>query len=562
MNKLSKLSVLLSLAIVPAYGMQRPKSEGYEEFMKFANWLGRGVETVGNSIGDGVKAIGNEAQHQLEEARKRARKREEAFLAQKAGLERDIDNIDRQLTSAHISDQTRAIYEDQKRKKSIELEKIQRHYDKAIENAERLSEGNIMKMGQDIMAGAADVVKENIRIANERQTEVAKEEQRAKFAAAEGIARAKVDASNNRKMWRDRMKFLGNRKNMITLGIGAAAIAGGAYGMKHGTALLAKMIEHYYRNPSLSSDTSLLTLQEKIQELVWGKRIVKADISDVILKPELQEQIETIAESFKVAVKNGYYLPNVMFYGPPGTGKTMVAKRIAYYSGAEYIYFAGSDLLKLANEKSVSEALIKISELFEFAKKSSKKLIIIMDEAEKIFPSRDGNISDQVGQILTHLLTYTGTESKDFMLVVMTNRPQDFDEAALSRLDYRVKIDKPELKERIGILKKYIKELILEVPTQLRQSTIWTRLHDRIYKPEPILELKVENEALSDLVIEAIANRIDGFVGRDIFKMVLAMQARASLSKDRTLTAQMIASVIDQKIKEHNAKLKKFEFVA
>ncbi len=378
------------------------------------------------------------------------------------------------------------------------------------------------------------------------------EEQRSEHelrrAAATAHINAREQSATQLESLNRKLAFFSNPHNIKILSLGVAGTAAGIYSAKHGSHLLADMIRHYYRNPSIAQETSLLSFAEKIQNFVLGKKTASHNIKDVVLKPDLKQSIELLAQSIKDALNHGGYFQNILFYGPPGTGKTMVAQRLARSCGLEYIYFAASSLLQLSTE----EALIKVTELFEFAKKSNNKLMIIIDEAEKLFAHRRKNLDDKTRNLLTQILTYTGTESQDYLVVGLTNLPEELDPAFLSRCDKKIHISSPELIERKKILEKYIKDYLLTPLIRAsRSQTIFTKALNYFKKPTPLVKLSIEKDSLDTTTIQSIAEKTTGFVGRDLAKLVLEIQKRA-LINNKKITKQLVDKVVSEYIDQYN----------
>lgn len=375
--------------------------------------------------------------------------------------------------------------------------------------------------------------------------EIAKHEKdlvREKAAAErEGIvASAKVSAEAKIKAQLD---FIRNNPKLIVGMFAAGALS--FYAAKHGTAILADIIKQWYKTPTLAQETSILSYKEKLRRWIMAVPKEQSDVTGVILEPKLSKRIATLAEATKSTVKNETYFKNILFYGPPGTGKTMVAQRIARSSGLEYIYFAASSL----DQFPLEEAVIKLTELFEYAKRSTKKLMIIIDEAEVLFASRDKKLSEKTRKMLTHVLTYTGTESKNFMIVALTNRPEDLDKAFLKRCDDRVEIGAPSLEQRKLILKKYFDEYLV-VPS--KQKVVKPSYLDQLLGRKAQPKFSIEAQALTKDFIDQIAGKLNNFVGRDISKLVLALQSAALTSHNRLLTVEMIDEIVDLKIAEED----------
>jgi ATPase family AAA domain-containing protein 3A/B len=363
-------------------------------------------------------------------------------------------------------------------------------------------------------------------------------------AAATEYVRSKAQAQSNVTINSDRIKALKDPKNIFLIAGATSAF----YMAKQGVLLAHELFQHHYKNPTIAQETSLLSLKEKCAQTLWGKPIVKKSVQDVILPTDLRTKIDTLTESIKNTKKNGAYFQNILLYGPPGTGKTMVAQRIARSCGIEYIYFAASSLLQLSEE----EGLKKITELFEFAQKSPQKLMIIVDEAEKLFAHRKKSLDNKTRNLLTQVLTYTGTESRDYFVIGLTNLPEEIDPAFLSRCDEHIRIGAPEFEQRKAIIRKYINEYLIQ-PLSIHHSTkgILGSVTSLLSKRKTESKLIVSPAVREDSFISDIARRTEGFVGRDLAKMILSVQSHAYTLKSKLVSRELIEHIVEHKIHQH-----------
>ena len=249
------------------------------------------------------------------------------------------------------------------------------------------------------------------------------------------------------------------------LGFLFAAVAV-VYAVAHGSAYIAEAL----KIPSLAQETSLLSITERLKNWIAGTTPPESALSDVVLEPTLAERVQEISQSLSLTVQNGAFLPNLLFWGPPGTGKTMIALRMARSCGLHYIYFSASML----DQYPVEEAIKQLTQLFTFAQNSPQKLMIVVDEAEVLFADRGKNLTDKTRKLLTHLLTFTGTESRNYMMVLLTNRPEDLDEAVLSRCDQRIEIGTPAPEQRRSILDMYINKYLFNASQLQPSKPFWS----------------------------------------------------------------------------------------
>lgn len=320
----------------------------------------------------------------------------------------------------------------------------------------------------------------------------------------------------------------------------------------HGTKLVGDSLGHYLQIPPLAQKTSIKTMSQKITQYFYAPAYEKNKLADVILEPQLATRVYSLTASIKNTASNDGFFRHYLLYGPPGTGKTMLALGMAEESGLEHIFFAASKL----EQYSIEEGTKQLAHLFEYAKNYPKKCMIIMDEAEVLFGKRE-LMSDKTHKLLSVLLAYTGTESKHFMLMALTNKPSAFDAAALSRLGEKIKIDAPAFAERSRLLEQYLEKHIKSAARPLEDKRSWLTLRD---VPERKL-LIIEEGALDKSVIDDIVQKLDNFVGRDIADLCIAIRGAAFATSNRTLTKEMIYQELESKLAQKQAELGGFEEV-
>ncbi len=176
-----------------------------------------------------------------------------------------------------------------------------------------------------------------------------------------------------------------------------------------------------------------------------------------------------------------------LLYGPPGTGKTLLAKAVAREAKANFVSTKSSDLLS----KWYGESEQQISKLFERARQVAPTVIFI-DEIDSLAPQRGGGLGDAsvTERVVNTLLAeMDGLESRDGVAVIgATNRPTLLDSALLrpGRFDELVYMPVPDEKGRRQILD----------------------IHTRAVP------------MASDVNLDRIASRTDGYTGADLENMV------------------------------------------
>ena len=223
--------------------------------------------------------------------------------------------------------------------------------------------------------------------------------------------------------------------------------------------------------------SALRDLLTEVPTVHWG------DIGGLeAVKDRLREMVEwplKRPESFK---RLGIHAPRgILLYGPPGTGKTMLARAVATESSANFISIKGPEVFS----KWVGESEKAVREIFKKARQSSPS-IVFLDELDALAPRRgasgdSGSAERVVNQLLTSL---DGLERMEQVVVLAaTNRPDMIDPALLrpGRFDRMILVPAPDRAARLAILKVHTRDMPLE-----------------------------------GVDLEALAGRMEGYVGADI----------------------------------------------
>jgi cell division protease FtsH len=192
------------------------------------------------------------------------------------------------------------------------------------------------------------------------------------------------------------------------------------------------------------------------------------DFSSVAGQDEAKQELEEVIEFLKKPEKFtrlGAKIPKgILLVGPPGTGKTLLAKAVAGESGVPFFSISGSDFI----EMFVGLGAARVRDLFDQAGKTAP-CIVFIDELDALGKARGiGGISgghDEREQTLNQLLSeMDGFETnKGVIILAATNRPEILDPALLrpGRFDRHILVDRPDLKERVAILKVHAKGVTL-----------------------------------------------------------------------------------------------------
>ncbi|KAK4710208.1 hypothetical protein R3W88_004721 [Solanum pinnatisectum] len=454
------------------------------------------------------------------------------------------------------------------RRHNAELVKMQEESSLRKEQARRATEDQIQAQQRQTEKERAEIERETIRVKA--------------MAEAEGRAHeAKLTEDHKRRMLMERINgerekwlaainttfshveegfriLLTDRSKLVMTVGGVTALAAGVYTTREGARVTWGYINRILGQPSLIRESSMsrfpwsgMISQVANKGLKFGTAAgssatgqSKSAFGNIILHPSLQRRIEHLARATANTKSHQAPFRNMLFYGPPGTGKTMVAREIARKSGLDYALMTGGDVAPLG-----AQAVTKIHEIFDWAKKSKKGLLLFIDEADAFLCERNSTyMSEAQRSALNALLFRTGDQSRDVVLVLATNRPGDLDSAVTDRIDEVIEFPLPQEDERFQLLKLYLNKYLAGEGDSDSNSK-WGHL----FKKSP---QRITIKDLSDDEIREAAKKTEGFSGREIAKLVASVQATVYGSPDCVLDSQLFKEIVDYKVAEHHQRIK------
>lgn len=451
------------------------------------------------------------------------------------------------------------------RQRNQELVKLQEESSIRQEQARRATEEQIQAQRRQTEREKAEIERETIRV-------------RA-MAEAEGRAHeAKLAEDVNRRMLVDRANaerekwvaainttfdhiggglraILTDQNKLVVAVGGVTALAAGVYTTREGARVIWGYVDRILGQPSLIRESSrgkypwsglfsrsMSTISRTADKEVASKN--GNGFGDVILHPSLQKRIKQLASATANTKAHQAPFRNMLFYGPPGTGKTMAARELARKSGLDYALMTGGDVAPLG-----PQAVTKIHQLFDWAKKSQKGLLLFIDEADAFLCERNKTyMSEAQRSALNALLFRTGDQSKDIVLALATNRPGDLDSAVADRIDEVLEFPLPQEEERFKLLKLYLDKYIAHAGE--RKSGGWLK---NLFKRQP---QKIEIKGLTDDILKEAAEKTEGFSGREIAKLMASVQAAVYGSTNCVLDPTLFREVVDYKVAEHQQRSK------
>jgi transitional endoplasmic reticulum ATPase len=176
----------------------------------------------------------------------------------------------------------------------------------------------------------------------------------------------------------------------------------------------------------------------------------------------LQDDFDVLLPYLKTALHEKQAGVNILIYGPPGVGKTELVKLLAQTLGTPLYEVLCADQEGNALRGNARFTACNVSQ--KLLSKSRKPSLLLFDEAEDVFPSRqsfffddgdDGESSNKGDKAWIN----RQLETNPVPVIWISNRVATMDKAYLRRFSYSVEIDKMPATIRRRIVNKYSKGL-------------------------------------------------------------------------------------------------------
>ncbi|MCR4898186.1 MAG: ATP-binding protein [Acholeplasmatales bacterium] len=227
-------------------------------------------------------------------------------------------------------------------------------------------------------------------------------------------------------------------------------------------------------------------LTDVSNDVVTFEDVIGMDSEKEMIKNEFFLTEQDIAFNKKIGKKNKNF---ILLYGLPGTGKTYFAKAVSnelnnYFKGNVRFYSVVCTSLKGSGYGDTENRILAI---FEFAKQF-ERCVLFMDEFESIALSRQNDLHEVTASAVSTLLQMIDgfNSNNGLLLIAATNVPYNLDSAVVSRASLKIEVPLPSF--------------------------------DIIY---PTLKKKLGEFVASDVNLEQLARKLNGYSNRDISNFIV-----------------------------------------
>lgn len=488
-----------------------------------------------------------ELETQRDEQRRKA-------IAAEVETEKELLKYEEELARKRLDHQETLARDSMEMAIQLERELAEKRETVFRETAEAL-EKRKREYGLELESKKKDFEKEKIRTEIEAKAEQERANEDMEIRKMQ--TQAKLDTQRTLDMIQSISKHLANlardfmaqpERILMTLGV-LLAMSIIYYASRELIVVLRNFIQARLGRPSLVRETSVHWSFVPRWSWLWGeslehgKQHIEDHLNGVILSDDDKARVVQLALATRNTKQSGAPYRHVLLHGPPGTGKTLIARRLAECSGMDYAIMSGGDVGPLGED-----AVNQLHGLFRWASRSQKGLLVFIDEAEAFLSARGkatlGGVNrTHIRHALNALLYQTGTQSRSFMMVLATNRPEDLDSAILDRIDVSLFVGLPETSERRLLVLQYMDMHLCAIARESQRK--WWPFTRRHY---------MEDECSSEETIDTVAAKCDGFSGREIAKMFIACRYTLVMATSGRLGVDLLLDTVDYKVREHDMK--------
>lgn len=286
----------------------------------------------------------------------------------------------------------------------------------------------------------------------------------------------------------------------------------------------------------------IFSLVGAIDEPLFDYAPPRGHMPTIILEPSLKQEVANLIESLKS--RTGH--ETIVVTGAPGVGKSTLAKIVLKEVQRPYCFVETA----LLGSPNTEEACGWLGRLFERAKVAHNRLhIIIFDEADCLFIREELAVSVRQKSMLEIVLKGIDDPARNYSLCFLTNRPERLHKSLIDACNRHLDIEIPAKDERRALLTLHINEILLRgIPLPYKPNSFFDRVYRYLFgTPEVrIVPYSFEDGVFSDESLEALAEKIDGFSGRDIHRLIYGIQSSSLADEKTTIRAELVNTVVDE----------------
>ena len=180
-------------------------------------------------------------------------------------------------------------------------------------------------------------------------------------------------------------------------------------------------------------------------------------------------------------------------------------------------------------------------------------VILFIDEADAFLQKRNAansNMSENMRATVNAFLQRTGTPSKNIMVVLASNQPEQLDWAVSDRMDTAVFFPLPTYEERLRLINLLYNSKIID-------GIIKSQGKGGLFGGKSNRELKIDDTIIDNQteLMQHIATETEGLSGRQIDKMVTAWAHAMYADIDGKLKTDDIEKCLENAKNDHETRI-------